>query len=193
VLTNDTPITTPKDDHFGIDPFAKALAKAITDMRAPEGVAIGINGPWGSGKSSAINLILYHLREAIESGKIKVVRFNPWWMSGTEAIAGAFLEDLLSAIGPSTGDAALKLFQKVARRVSGLSKIAEVAGNAALPGAGAIAGAALQTLEKIIPAEDSIESQHEKVSELLAKAGCRFLVIIDDIDRLGPDEAVEVF
>jgi len=100
-------------------------------MSAPEGVVIGINGPWGSGKSSAINPILYHLREAIESGKIKLVRFSPWWLSGTETIAAAFLEDLLSAIGPSVGDTALKFFRKVAQRVTGFSKVAEMAANAA--------------------------------------------------------------
>ncbi len=84
MFTNDTPIANPEDDHFGIDPFAQALAKAIPAMKAPEGVVIGINGPWGSGKSSVINLILYHLREATESAKLKVVRFSPWWLSGTE-------------------------------------------------------------------------------------------------------------
>ena len=93
MLTNDTPITTSEDDHFGIDPFAQALAKAISTMHSPEGVVIGVNGPWGSGKSSVLNLILYHLKESIETGKIKVVRFSLWWISGTEAIAGAFLED----------------------------------------------------------------------------------------------------
>jgi predicted KAP-like P-loop ATPase len=193
MFTNDTPIAKPEDDHFGIDPFAQALAKAISTMNAPEGVVIGINGPWGSGKSSAINLILYHLREAIESGKLKIVRFSPWWLSGTEAITAAFLEDLLTAIGPSTGDTALKFFRKVAQRLSGFSKVAEAGANAALPGAGGLVGGALQALEKIVPGEEGIEAQHKKVSEVLAKADARYLVIIDDIDRLGPDEAIEVF
>jgi len=50
MLTNDTPINTPEDDRFGIDPFAQALAKAISDMPAPKGVVIAVNGKWGSGK-----------------------------------------------------------------------------------------------------------------------------------------------
>jgi hypothetical protein len=36
MLTNDTPIATPEDDRFGINPFAQALAKAISDMPAPK-------------------------------------------------------------------------------------------------------------------------------------------------------------
>src|SRR5438874_829101 len=59
MLTNDTPIATPEDDRFGIDPFAQALARAISDMPAPNGAVIAVNGPWGTGKSSAINLVLY--------------------------------------------------------------------------------------------------------------------------------------
>jgi len=85
MLTNDTPIATPEDDHFGIDPFAQALARAISAMPAPEGVVIGVNGPWGSGKSSALNLILYHLEPLIKEKKLKVVRFSPWWLSSTAA------------------------------------------------------------------------------------------------------------
>jgi predicted KAP-like P-loop ATPase len=118
MLTNDTPITTPDDDHFGIDPFAQALAKAISAMQAPQGVVIGINGPWGSGKTSALNLILFHLESLIQEQKIKVVRFSPWWLSNTEAITAAFLSDLEAAIGKSISESALKAFKNVARRVS---------------------------------------------------------------------------
>ena len=32
MLTNDTPIITPEDDQFGVDPFAQALARAIAQM-----------------------------------------------------------------------------------------------------------------------------------------------------------------
>ena len=41
---NDTPILTPEDDRFGIDPFAQALtsevspARAIKDLRSIEGL-----------------------------------------------------------------------------------------------------------------------------------------------------------
>lgn len=54
---NDAPMRTPTDDRFGIDRFALALAKSIKDIESPIGTKIAINGPWGSGKSSAVNLI----------------------------------------------------------------------------------------------------------------------------------------
>jgi predicted KAP-like P-loop ATPase len=62
---NDKPITEPSDDRFGINPFAKTLAASIRKINAPEGTVVALNGPWGSGKSSAVNLILHHLKDAI--------------------------------------------------------------------------------------------------------------------------------
>jgi ABC-type lipoprotein export system ATPase subunit len=48
----------------------KAIARAIEKMPAPEGVVLAINGPWGSGKSSAINLIRHHLAPAIDNERV---------------------------------------------------------------------------------------------------------------------------
>jgi hypothetical protein len=50
---------------------------------------------------------------------------------------------------PSAGDAALKFFRKVARRVSGFSKVAEAGANLALPGAGGAVGGILQAVENV--------------------------------------------
>jgi len=186
MLTNDTPITTPDDDHFGINPFAQALAKAISAMQAPQGVVIGINGPWGSGKSSALNLILYHLESLIKEQKIKVVRFSPWWLSSTEAITVAFLSDLEVAIGRSISESALKAFRNVAHRVQ---RFVGAAADLAAPGASKIVDA----VDGFLGNDQSIEAQHSKVSESLANANSKFLVVIDDIDRLAPDDVIEMF
>ena len=72
---NDQPIAQPGEDRFGIDPFAKALASSIREMASPEGAVIALNGPWGSGKSSAVNLVLYHLRKTVAANEIVVINF----------------------------------------------------------------------------------------------------------------------
>ncbi len=61
---NDEPIRVPKDDRFAIDPFAKVIARCIREIPHPCGSVVAINGAWGSGKSSAINLILHHLENS---------------------------------------------------------------------------------------------------------------------------------
>lgn len=85
---NDAPILKPEDDRFGIDRFAQALAKSFKDIESPIGVTIAINGPWGSGKSSAVNLIRYHLKDHVEPKSLRsstsnvggfgVRRLSPW-------------------------------------------------------------------------------------------------------------------
>lgn len=193
MLTNDTPIATPEDDRFGINPFAQALARAISDMPAPKGVVIAVNGPWGSGKSSALNLVIFHLKELAEQEKLKVVRFCPWWLSGTEAITAAFFSDLEAAIGRSVGKQALDALQKVTRRVLGFGKVAGTAAEMYAPGAGAAVESAAKAVESLLPDDEDIATQHQKISELLDKMDRRFLVLIDDIDRLSPEEAIQVF
>jgi len=60
---NDKPIEGPEDDQFGFSPFAEALAQSIIKNENPEGTVMAIHGPWGSGKSSVINLVKHYLRE----------------------------------------------------------------------------------------------------------------------------------
>ncbi|MGB8873870.1 MAG: P-loop NTPase fold protein, partial [Desulfobaccales bacterium] len=54
---NDAPILTPEDDRFGINQFAQALAQSFRKIESPIGATIALSGRWGSGKSSAANLI----------------------------------------------------------------------------------------------------------------------------------------
>jgi predicted KAP-like P-loop ATPase len=192
MLTNDTPITTPEDDRFGVDPFAQALARAISEMSAPKGAVIAVNGPWGTGKSSAINLVLYHLDQLIKEGKIKVIRFSPWWLSGTEAITAAFFSDLEAAIEKTGAQQALTAFKHVARRVLRFGKVAQTAADTVLPGSGKAVEGITGVVESFLPGDD-IATQHQKVADLLEQAGHRILVLVDDIDRLAPDEAIQVF
>lgn len=76
---NEQPISEPLEDRLGIDPFAAALAKSILKIQSPTGSAIALNGPWGSGKSSALNLIRHHLKDAVEEGDIDIIDFSCWW------------------------------------------------------------------------------------------------------------------
>jgi predicted KAP-like P-loop ATPase len=161
-------------------------------MPAPKGAVIAVNGPWGTGKSSAINLVLYHLDQPIKDGEIRIIRFSPWWLSGTEAITAAFFSDLEAAIEKTGAQQAVSAFQNIARRVLRFGKVAQTAADAVLPGSGKAVEGVAGVVEAFLPDED-IATQHQRVSDLLESAGHRFLVLVDDIDRLAPDEAIQVF
>ena len=67
---NDKPISRPEQDVFGRAKFASLLASAIDSFSSPksgvakDGYVIAINGKWGSGKSSVIELVIRYLRHA---------------------------------------------------------------------------------------------------------------------------------
>jgi len=78
-VASDSPIVSPAQDVFGIDPFARTLAGSIAKVDAKDGVVFAINGAWGSGKSSAVNLVVHHLGDEFRDKEIVIVTFNPWW------------------------------------------------------------------------------------------------------------------
>ncbi|MDE0534351.1 MAG: P-loop NTPase fold protein [Albidovulum sp.] len=68
---NDFPIHRPSDDRFGIDPFAKTIARCILEFQNPFGSVVAVHGRWGSGKSSVINLVKNHLADGEQEKQYK--------------------------------------------------------------------------------------------------------------------------
>ncbi len=192
-LSNDTPINAPADDLFGLDTFAKALAGNIENLSAPEGTVLSINGPWGSGKSSAINLMKCHLADTVAAGNIQLVTFNPWWFAGADALTVAFFQELNAAIGPSLSEKARKAFSAIGSGVSAVGQVIATAVNLKAPGIGDVLGSIFSFLGARSKNNRTVEQEHEVLVEALREQKKRFLVIIDDIDRLNPDDALNIF
>jgi predicted KAP-like P-loop ATPase len=192
---NDKPISEPSDDRFGIDPFAKTLAASIGKIKAPEGTVVALNGPWGSGKSSAVNLILHHLNEAIDRDEIVVINFACWWFRGEEALALEFFRELYAGLSPSLGKRARKILPKLAARVlrAGSTVGAAVDLTGATAGLVTFAAKTMSWLSELVHGEDTVEKLHKELTTLLDQQQKRFLIVIDDIDRLSPDEALLMF
>ena len=57
-FSDDAPKENPwTDDKLGVAPFAKRLASVILGIDAPNGYVIGLQGAWGSGKSTALRVV----------------------------------------------------------------------------------------------------------------------------------------
>ena len=191
---NDQPIARPAEDRFGIDPFAKALASSIQKMTSPEGAVIALNGPWGSGKSSAVNLVLYHLNEADEANEIVVVNFACWWFRGEEALALAFFRELYAGLGPSIGDRFKKSLPKLAARLLRAGPLVGAAMDmTGAKGVGAVTSGSMEFLSGLIHQDETVETLYAEISKALVEKQKRFLIVIDDIDRLSPEEALLIF
>jgi predicted KAP-like P-loop ATPase len=191
---NDQPITEPSQDHFGIDPFARTLASSIRKLALPEGTVIALNGPWGSGKSSAVNLVLYYLKSANHSDQLLVVNFACWWFRGEDKLALAFFRELYAGLGASLGKRFKKALSKLGRRLlSAGSMVGSGVDLAGGGGIGTVTAGAMSWLSGFVQQDDTIEKLHAEISDALKDQKKRFLIVIDDIDRLAPDEALLMF
>nr|WP_320142311.1 P-loop NTPase fold protein [uncultured Cohaesibacter sp.] len=190
---NDSPIESSEDDRYGIAPFATSLAKSILKIEEPIGTTIALNGPWGSGKSSAVNLIRSALKEANDS-RLVITEFKCWWYRGEEALALAFLQNLNAVLGSTLKDKVKDLVPRLGRGVLQAGPIIgpAIALTPAGPFAGLIGGA-FDFAKRFFPEGDTLETTFQKLAEVLAEQDQRFLVVIDDLDRLAPDEALAIF
>jgi predicted KAP-like P-loop ATPase len=188
---SDKPISDPSADRYGFDGFAQIVAKSIVSISTADGVVLALNGPWGCGKSSIVSLARHHLATLPQGEALDVSEFKCWWFRGEEALARAFFDHLYQRVGPSLGTK----FKKAVRKFgSGITKVGTAAASAAdLAGGAGAATAAVNSIAEYIPGTQSVEQLHDEISTMLREKGQRFLIVIDDIDRLAPDEAIQMF
>lgn len=180
----DNPVPRGGRDELGRAEFAAALASQIG--HAPkDGFVMALTGPWGSGKTSLLNLVEDQLDEE------KVVRFNPWLISGTEQLVEQFFGELGGQLEEK--EARFKEVGKLLKEYGARLRPFEV-----LPFAGAWIGRAASAAEvtsKMIEAafpEGSLEQRREEIRKELDKQATRIVVMIDDIDRLEDDEIRQI-
>ena len=70
----DEPLSKDENDKLGITGYAKALFKFITDAETP--MTIGVQGDWGSGKTSLMKLMKYKFE--VSKLKTKQIWVNTW-------------------------------------------------------------------------------------------------------------------
>ena len=95
-IDGDRPISKAEDDRLGFAPVARHLATAILNQPAASGLVFGIEGRWGSGKSTLINLTTEALKQSGATAP-EVVEFSPWLVGDRDGLLQALFNDLVSA------------------------------------------------------------------------------------------------
>lgn len=189
-LSPDRPSSDPARDLFGHAPFARTLAKAIAGYRDAEGIVLALYGPWGSGKSTVLAYVEHELGLLDAETQPVVVTFNPWWFSGQEHLARAFLGQL-QAVLPTKHAGFKELGNKLSQFSSAIGGAVDVAGayfGVPLGGKVVEAGAKLLAVKP-----KDVPSLKNSISQLLFQEKKRVLVVVDDIDRLAPEETRQLF
>jgi len=184
-VRSDNPIRSPEDDALGRAPAARSFAHQILGLDASEGVVVGVLGPWGSGKTSFVNLA----RHELDQSDVTIIEFNPWMFSGAEQLVESFFVELAAQlrIRPGLADVGRDLAD-YGDTFSGIGWLPFV-GPWIERGRGA-----MKTIGKILEhRKEGTGDRRSKLEKALASLDKPILVLIDDVDRLTTPEIRHVF
>lgn len=149
---------------------------------------MGLVGPWGSGKTSILNLVAEALATRVD---VVILRFNPWLFSGTEQLLLRFFGELSSQLLQRKDEKLRELGAKLVSYGEVLSPLGFVPVLGPwLAGVGGVAKA-IRGMLKPAPAA-SVEAQRSELDKALRELKRRVVVLIDDLDRLRSEEIRDV-
>jgi Cdc6-like AAA superfamily ATPase len=174
----DAPIEISTEDLFGRKRFAELIATKIkSKYDRKSSIAIGIDGPWGAGKTSFIHMLM----EAIESNGGKqnriIMEFHPWKSSSPQQIITDFFDLFTSEMQ--------KISPNLSRNVANYAKtLTAVEEN--------LVSRSLGVLLDMFSEDISKEKQYVHINDVLESQAKQIVVFIDDLDRLDKKEIIEV-
>lgn len=192
---NDKPIQgNEKDpDLLNRKPFAEHLANVLILDPSNDCLTVSLEGEWGYGKTSVMNLIRTSLKE--KDAPPIIIEYNPWLAGNAESLIQDFLIQFSSSLSIThNSEVALEASKEliaysslfnVAKLVPGVEpwasmaeKVFSIFGNSTKQ---------VAELKKL----DTLEKKN-KVQKALEKINVPIIVFIDDIDRLTPNETFQV-
>ncbi len=210
----DAPIAEAKQDRFVFSPFAQGLARQIANYDHFHSFTIGICGPWGSGKTSLINLVCEALEKDLQNGghneHAVILPYSPWLVGNRDALLRELLPAVANGIRKQVPEkkrtfelkTALKFLDLYGRAIKGVElglgvSIATatafgVAVSPWLASAVVCVGGIVKFLPWVKPKPATLDELRKSAQAALQVAKVRVLVIIDDLDRLDPSEIVEM-
>lgn len=179
----DYPIKSRTEDLLRRAPLAEKVASLILEFQGDESFVIGIDGAWGSGKTSFVNLVLEQLGGA--DNRMLIIEFNPWNFSGQSELIEDFFDSLSVAIkGDESGRRRIKEYAAKLIKKSEFSFEPEVSVLGVKVSAGKL---------RKLGGGKTLQESREVVDNLLRGTGKRIVIVVDDTDRLDVQETKIIF
>jgi len=164
-----------EQDKLGRFDYAQQISHIIINNGENKSFAVGINGDWGAGKTSFIDMIT-RINKFDYPDHCIFIKFNPWYFTGTEKVLKKFYDTLINAVGNNFSitfrNDLSKYFELICATESKIWKTNF-----------------LQYFRKSPDFETQLEDLKEHFKELPQK----IVIIIDDLDRLQKDEILVLF
>ena len=205
VLDSDRAVGDHATDEFEFVAIAKSLAPRLIDAAGGDGLVVGLEGRWGSGKSSLMNLIHEQIDE-LDEDKVHVLTVAPWLNGDSSSLVPSLLNQIASIIEERSKrtsseqakkaalDAAASVAQYAQQTARWVSPLAKFAG-LFLPGAEVtekMIELVSKTANNVVEGGATIIEQKKKISSQIVAMDLKFIILLDDLDRLEPTQAIEV-
>ena len=193
-------------DLLAFGAVAKTAVEAVLDD-ALDPIAIGISGPWGSGKSTVLKLIKAEVasRGLVDApNQVLVVETDPWRYDPDVGAKVTLILEVLNALTtelqghggvPEEVEGALKRLVKRVNWVKALKLAARTSITLQLPGIDDLSSLVSEADVEGEPQPRNLDEFRREFAELLAHQHLRHIrrvaVLVDDLDRCLPDTVVE--
>ena len=193
----DVPRKHTQEDLFGINVYQEALIEYVELTDTP--ITIALQGEWGSGKTSQMNLLRYNLCDK-DFAPYLPIWINTWQYSLMKTPGQAImsiLEGIINQIGALNPSKQKWVESK--KKIGGIFKKMATVGTKIAAGTVGIDGG---LVDELLDGEDQVQSDivrlKDEISGLIdqilagntSKRG--FIFYIDDLDRIDPPVAVEI-
>jgi hypothetical protein len=170
----DEEIRDEGEDLLASETQAKSFAETVLASSAHSGLVFGVDGPWGVGKTSFINLAERYWADAVD--KVIVCRFEPLRYASEPDLTERLIRDLSAAIQRKVF---APEFQPAASRYSRLIK-------------GKADVSFLGFKLSLEPSQETVDELLDDIDEVLRRIDRRVIIVIDDLDRLDAKTANNV-
>lgn len=188
----DTPREAFTHDDFGITPFEKGLMKFIENTSTP--ITLALQGEWGSGKTSLMNILKYDLCDS-DNSSFFPVWINTWEYALMQDAQSTLVQIITKLVGITTsivnpnGEKRKEVLEKV-KRIGYLATKFALNSSVGV-GAGEILNPLLECEKSSIgDLRDDLQLIINNAIKRSNKKGILFF--IDDLDRIDPRIAVEL-
>ena len=197
MFNTDKPIDNISSDLLNRASFSEQLAKAILSYTNTDNFTISLCGKWGSGKTSILNMVETYINTLTqnysEDEKPIIVHFNPWTYSDQTQLITQFFSTMLAELNVNSKSESL---YKVGKALQEYSTVFEYAEN--IPVAGKYIKPIKWIMEKTGKRlsngnDNNLNKKKEEVTKALSHQSQKFIVIIDDIDRLNNNQIKLIF
>ncbi|MGW2869936.1 P-loop NTPase fold protein [Kitasatospora sp. NPDC001225] len=185
---NDDPVdgSAVLPDLLGHERYADHSVGLLREVRdQSESGVLALIGPWGSGKSSVLKMVLRRLRNA-EPASWSVAELNPWLYSDLDSLTAALFSEIRAAL--PKGERWSVAREKVRDFGVSVSPLGKIGGFLGLD-----VSEVVKDIAERIGGDTSTSAAKESAAAALRDAGRPVLVVMDDLDRLTPDELLLVF